>query len=394
MAQRNNPGSSYVNVTKSQQFPTKEQAIVIDVTPEAQIEDYVVSLAALVKPESIKFVSRISNNRVCIYLANKQIVQDLVKNHPKIKVNNSIVHIRPLITKNIRVVLSNVCPIIPHDVIEQEFTKLGIKLSSEITFLKVYITPQDKEKLPETIKIIFEETTYFIYLSTDSISCFICKKEGHLAKNCPTENPTTHQENEPTQTQAHETEEIKKDSKIDSMTKTTESNNPPLSQTQNPIDKLNTRTTSQEFQIPITPLLTGMKRPRAPPSKTSNYTSPQRLKLPRGDDSSTDYDSSDKILAEDWVNITRIITQKNDYPLTALQLKDFYTKLHCNKYPIELALQYTTDLIGLKKIMNDVYPYLSSSLKNRTTRIINIFEEHLVAEEQNEARSMDTDLTQ
>ncbi|KAH0534925.1 hypothetical protein KQX54_010263 [Cotesia glomerata] len=366
MAQRNNPGSSYVNVTKSQQFPTKEQAIVIDVTPEAQIEDYVVSLAALVKPESIKFVSRISNNRVCIYLANKQIVQDLVKNHPKIKVNNNIVHIRPLITKNIRVVLSNVCPIIPHDVIEQEFTKLGIKLSSEITFLKV-----------EMQNPAFKHILSF-------------------------------------RRQAQETEEIKKDSKIDSMTKTTESNNPPLSQTQNPIDKLNTQTTSQEFQIPITPLLTGMKRPRAPPSKTSNYTSPQRLKLPRGDDSSTDYDSSDndiseksqnktktkkikiqdKILAEDWVNITRIIAQKNDYPLTALQLKDFYTKSHCNKYPIELALQYTTDLIGLKKMMNDVYPYLSSSLKNRTTRIINIFEEHLVAEEQNEARSMDTDLTQ
>ncbi|CAG5102890.1 Similar to Transposon TX1 uncharacterized 82 kDa protein (Xenopus laevis) [Cotesia congregata] len=317
------------------------------------------------------------------------------------------------------------------DVIEQEFTKLGIKLSSEITFLKVgiqnppfnhilsfrrqvYITPQDEEKFPETIKIIFEETTYFIYLSTDSISCFICKKEGHLAKNCPTENLTMHQQTEPLQTQAQETEEIKKDSKKELMTKTTESNKPLLSQTQNPIDNLNTQMTSQEFQIPITPLLTEMKRPRSLPSKTSNCTSTQRLKLPRGDDSSTDYDSSDndipeksqnktkpkkikaqdKILAEDWVNITRIIAQKKDYPLTALQLNDFYTKLHCNKYPIELTLQYTTDLLGLKKMMNDVYPYLSSSLKNRTTRITNIFEEHLVAEEQNKARSMDTDLTQ
>lgn len=157
---------TYVNATKRFQFPTKEQAIVMDSTTDAHIQDYIHSIAAFVKPELIKFASRISINRVCIYLANKQLIEELVTKHSKIKVNNSILQIRPLITKSARVVMSNVCPIIPHTVIENELTKLGIKLRSTISFLRVglqnpafnhilsfrrqaYITPQDKQKLPD-----------------------------------------------------------------------------------------------------------------------------------------------------------------------------------------------------------------------------------------------------
>lgn len=230
-SQSHSQSSLYLNAIKSQQFPTKDQAIVIDASPEAQIQDYVTSLASYVKPEQIKFVSRISNNRVCVYFSNQQVAQEFVSKQQKIKVNNSVLHVRPLITKNIRVVLSNVCPIIPHDIIEQEFAKLEIKLTSQITFLKVglqnpafnhimsfrrqvYISSQDKEKLPESIKITFDETTYYIYLSTDTLSCIICKKEGHLAKNCQTQDKTTKPDKYQNKSQSEETLELWADSPL------------------------------------------------------------------------------------------------------------------------------------------------------------------------------------
>ncbi|KAL3288619.1 hypothetical protein HHI36_003056 [Cryptolaemus montrouzieri] len=33
--------------------------------------------------------------------------------------------------------------------------------------------------------ITHEDTNYRIFISTDSMDCFICRKGGHVAKNCP-----------------------------------------------------------------------------------------------------------------------------------------------------------------------------------------------------------------
>ena len=40
------------------------------------------------------------------------------------------------------------------------------------------------KKILEIFKLIHEELNYFIYTSTDILKCFLCKLEGHLAKNC------------------------------------------------------------------------------------------------------------------------------------------------------------------------------------------------------------------
>lgn len=93
------------------------------------------------------------------------------------------------------------CPIIPHKVIEDKLTELNIALKSQISFIRagmndpgyshilsfrrqVYVDPEDIIKFPETIQVNFDNTLYWIYISTDRPACFLCKEEGHLAKYC------------------------------------------------------------------------------------------------------------------------------------------------------------------------------------------------------------------
>lgn len=126
--------------------------------------------------------------------------------------------VRPLITQNKRIILWNVPPIIPHYVITDALDKHDNKPESAITFLRVsskqkehshimnfrrqvYLTPEDTNKLPPIIKITFDDTIYNIFASSDSLTCFVCQKVGHLAKDCPqpftlTPKPQLHLPNE------------------------------------------------------------------------------------------------------------------------------------------------------------------------------------------------------
>ena len=49
---------------------------------------------------------------------------------------------------------------------------------------QVYIAADDVNKLPESIKIDYDNNVNWIYPTTDTVKCFICNTEGHIAKNC------------------------------------------------------------------------------------------------------------------------------------------------------------------------------------------------------------------
>ncbi|KAI4473072.1 hypothetical protein M0802_016337 [Mischocyttarus mexicanus] len=192
---------SYAKVTGNISFPKKDQAVIIDVIDDSQLKVYVQAISKLIDPAHIRFISRIANNRICIYVATKEIADELIDKHKAILVNGKSLPIRPLISRNKRIIFSNVCPIIPHNVLEEKLKEWKIKPMSAMTFLRagltdqgfshilsfrrqIFITPEDIEKLPESFQITYEDTTYWIYVSSDNISCFLCKKEGHIAKNC------------------------------------------------------------------------------------------------------------------------------------------------------------------------------------------------------------------
>ena len=124
-------------------FPKKEQAIIMNVVADLKLRDYLLALGHIVEPKNIIFASRISNGRICVYLATVELVDKIVSEHATITVNNVNLDIRRLITPAKRIIISNVCPSIPHEVIENVIQTMGFKIVSPINFLRTGIPTQN-----------------------------------------------------------------------------------------------------------------------------------------------------------------------------------------------------------------------------------------------------------
>lgn len=55
----------------------KNHAIVLNAIDGTKIEEYAYVIGNIIDPKNILYVSRISLNRICIYLTNKNIVEEL-----------------------------------------------------------------------------------------------------------------------------------------------------------------------------------------------------------------------------------------------------------------------------------------------------------------------------
>ncbi|KAF0773522.1 Reverse transcriptase domain-containing protein, partial [Aphis craccivora] len=91
-------------------FPKKDQAIIFNTIDGIPQIEYIRVLSTLTNPSNIKFASRISNNRFCVYFANKSIVENIINQNHTINVNNHIISIRKLINPTKRIIISNVSP--------------------------------------------------------------------------------------------------------------------------------------------------------------------------------------------------------------------------------------------------------------------------------------------
>lgn len=201
----NTRSTSYAAIMQRHQFPTKEQGLIMDCVDGLTLTDYTCAIGDIVKPVNILNASKISNNRIRLFLSSKKLVDEITAKYKYIPIGEASVTVRPLVSKQQRVIISNVCPTIPHYVLEELIDGLNIRRSSPISSLRatiakegyshvlsdrrqMYINPEDVVKLPEIIKITHDDTLYYIYPSTDTIKCFLCKLEGHIAKQCPRAN--------------------------------------------------------------------------------------------------------------------------------------------------------------------------------------------------------------
>lgn len=366
-----NNRSTYSNATKSIpkiNFPKKDQAIVLNAVDSLKLADYIHSLAEIIGPKNILFASRIANNRICVYLANKEIVEKLLETRSSITIGDAEVGMRKLITPAKRLILSNVCPTIPHEIIENSLKNVGFKLVSPITFLRagiagdefshilsfrrqVYIAPVSEEVLQSqtTIVVLFEDTQYRIFLSCDDMTCFICKQKGHVANNCP--NPP--ESNLPTQT----------------LSSAEVPENTPQQSPKRPLQSASSSTTSID-PVPemshcdnnVTLLDDASKK--GPSTHISRRESLPKSKRPRNSS------LSPNPLPGSSLDVLKSIYEDSPMPMPFPQFKSFLENSFGISDPLSEARRFTTDIAVLLETMRHVYPHLQErSLKSRFTRL-------------------------
>lgn len=201
----NNTYSSKLKQKQQQQpmtYPDKEQGIILNGYPEIHLEEYLLALTEIIEPTEILAASRISNNRINIFLRNKNTVQKITTNNKFLQIQGKQIEIRKYATPTKRILISHCSPIIPNNILEEKLREIGMRLASPIMFLRigskypqfkdvlsfrrhVYIIADDNLYIPESIEVQLEVNfNYKIYLSEDNIKCTKCNRNGHTENQC------------------------------------------------------------------------------------------------------------------------------------------------------------------------------------------------------------------
>lgn len=192
---------NFASITANETTPNREQAIVFNSIDGVPQKDYIIAIGQIVQPRNILFVSRISNNRFCIFLSSKEILESLLTKTQTININGHEIQIRRLLNPAKRIVISNVCPSIPNHVILHSLNNLGISPTAQINYLKaginlegyehilsfrkqVFIKHEDMTKLPGSLILNHNQCQFRIFFTDDTITCYTCKTTGHTAQTC------------------------------------------------------------------------------------------------------------------------------------------------------------------------------------------------------------------
>lgn len=421
---RNVPSYSQVASINNQYFPKREQAIIMNSIDTLQLTDYVTNIGSIIGPRNVIFASRMSNQRICIYLSEVKYVDQIVQNHSQLKISDHEINIRKLITPAKRIILSNVCPSVPHNVLEAWIRDFGFKLVSPVSFLRagiqreeyshvlsfrrqVYVQPDENISLPPSEILQFEDTNYRIFLSFDDMVCFHCKKAGHVAKNCPLDTQSTTIQGEETAVAAPKSQSTERDLIILQAEPTNNQGQKrlapsnPSSSAENPIDY------QDDIEVSVNQTDTSL----LPPPKTlkvlRSKTQSKKLKIStskenitnetnQGDsgsesamlvalspESSTHQkpanemeknDSTESIalsVSEMLTPAKSFISEANpQFILTFEQLVDFLENVRGSPDPLGMSYLYTDNTPALVSMLGKIHPKLvHRSIKCRITRV-------------------------
>ncbi|XP_023723410.1 uncharacterized protein LOC111873162 [Cryptotermes secundus] len=200
-SQCENPTHNTAEPNQNQYTPNKKHGVIFEAVEGLSIEQYLREIADKIGGSNIKYASRLGGGRICIYLAAETYVKQICT-PGGINIGDNFIQCRPYIMASKRVVLSNVLPDIPDDVIQPLLQTFG-KPTSQITQLPISTTHPDlkhiksfrrlvymiipnMEKMPSTLNIRYDGVAYVIYVTSDDVTCTNCQKPGHLARNCHT----------------------------------------------------------------------------------------------------------------------------------------------------------------------------------------------------------------
>lgn len=400
-----NNATSYAATAEKLTFPKRDQGLILDCAGDLSLTEYTCAVGDIINPKNVLFASKISNNRVCLYLANKELVDNITNLHEFIQIGQVKVTIRPLISKNKRIIFSNVPANMPNSALENVLDQLNVKKASPVSLLKaainkegyshvasfrrqVYIKPDEASKIPEIFKLHFDDISYFVYAGTDTLKCFNCKLEGHLARNCPDvlNTQTKVHTNDTTDTPqiTNPNNSNYTDNSSDNTIDATQEyqNKLPLKENQllNKSNSNNLLTKRGHSQVSTTDSQLSIDElNEMNPGRPSKQINNEKKKSKPNEIQISETPNPPKLDKPQEDNLERKLISIKDYLdkagtlLNYAQFKSLLENTYGSRKPVDIILNYTKDLKAFEAfIKNDVYPNVrDSSIKNRCTRLLN-----------------------
>lgn len=373
---------SYAGITVRSNSPKRKQAIILDSIEGLTIDDYVDGLEELINVNEIRFLSKIANSRVCVYLTGLSTVENI--ENKSITVKNHTLIIRPYISRNKRVVISNVSPTIPHEDIIRALNVRGITPVSTMTYIRagtvkpgrshimsfrrqIFIKEEDESLLPGTIQMIDDDIPSWIYLSTDSTNCFLCKQSGHIAKLCP-KNPSSNNDTPISQTSGSQpSSQIRLTSP---PTQTTPSSTGPTLKRPHPPSTNSEKSESEETHD------TDKKLPEETSAEAnSTFKKPIKSKKVKKitDSSETEEEDIQQLsqLESALQPAKHVIDDPSNHcALNYESFKKFLDETKGKPNSIEIAKEFTDNIDALINMLNLVYNHIDDkTLKTRITKL-------------------------
>lgn len=396
---------SFSNTVKASLFPRKEEAIVYPAVEGLLIKDYVIETGKKVGPKNIRYVSRMSNNRVCIYFSSRQIVDQFIEKDGGVTINDIFVAARKLIMPAKRIIVSNISPCIPHHVLEDKLKELNVKLVSPISFLgagigledykhvlsfrrQVFVAEETIDFVPSTMVIKYDSEECRVFLSDDQMRCFKCKEVGHIAAMCTSEERSV--------VAREEISQGRKRPPPSSFGTTEDEVTSPQQEKANCEDDMRSQTVN-EFEmlsedVEITQnegnlasgVTTVLEPPKVPETQeTTTFTRPsENRKKVKNDAKRIKVDrlpSTER--EEDFHEIQSVWNDGSNYTIDFVNFTEFLRNVRGSDRPIEVARRYTNNIEGLVDLIKIVKPLIAArATKERCRRLIVALKKALILE--------------
>lgn len=105
---------SYSNVAK---LITKEQAVTFLSLENTKLQEYIITLGNIIGPKKMLSASRISKNRICIYLDSVDTLNSFICTHKGITIKNQFLPAEKFVKPSRKLILSNIHTCIPNKAI-------------------------------------------------------------------------------------------------------------------------------------------------------------------------------------------------------------------------------------------------------------------------------------
>lgn len=196
------------NYATKMESPRKEEAIIIEANENLNLLDYA-STVSKITNQPIKFIGKISRNRIRMFLPTEQEANQFTSKHPVIEIKGFKLKTRPYINSAKKLYISGACPSIPNDYLTKCLEILNIQLIAPMQHIKAFHTeennlsnthldkrfilckPSLENSIPSSVIILYDDIEHMIYLEIENNLCRKCKLMGHSASKCPNIITTT-----------------------------------------------------------------------------------------------------------------------------------------------------------------------------------------------------------